>query len=313
MASLGRSILDFDRATPAAGPPTTNVPAPQPTSLRPEFYYALFRGGAPADADLAVPDAPGNRIGHLDAGQSHRASFRGRSPRTSIPRPCKPSRRTSAAHVLVMPPKVEQSRPIQDLVAPTLSPARGSPSSSRRCSSPTSGDWSGLLVGCRKNLRRSRDTAKAPTRRETVVSHPRQCQALDQAEAHSPLTLPIDLATRGYWDPAKWTPLIGQSIPPSARGVAAGEGGQLLGLARRAGEIVVSDRNARAAGQIRLHTAREPRAAAASEAADFLTAHQADIVFGVEPVETYRSRATKLTPSKTALFYLEAPAARLSR
>ena len=127
--------------------------------------------------------------------------------------------------------------------------------------------------------------------------------ALNNAEAHAPRAA-IDLAAEGYWDPAKWTPLIGQSVPAGVPGATAQEKATNY-AAWLAAQVKLSFPTATLAQQIKsgaIPLASTP--AAAGEAADFLATHQADFAFGVEPVETYIAR-NKLAPSRTAVFHLK--------
>src|SRR4029077_9372682 len=103
--------------------------------------------------------------------------------------------------------------------------------------------------------------------------------ALNKAEAQTPLAAPIDLATRGYWDPAKWVPLVGQSVPAGVPGATAQDKAANY-AAWLAAQVKLSFPTATLAQQVisgAIPLAGTP--AAAGEAAAFLAAHQADFAF----------------------------------
>ena len=112
-----------------------------------------------------------------------------------------------------------------------------------------------------------------------------------QAEAKSaPLSTTLDLATRGYYDPAMWTPLIGAAIPPEIPGAGADERAsnyaQLL-----AAQVRLAFPTAAIADQVRRKIL--PIADTAEIAAgvvDFLTVQQGQFEIGLEPVEGYLAR-----------------------
>ena len=301
MASLADQFSTLTAPAPPSGPPTTNLQAPRPASLRPEFYYALFRGGAAADADSLFQMHPATVSAIWT-----QAVAQGVIPKAltaSIPQALQAFQALSAAHILVMPPKIGVST-IKDLVAPTLTGA-GQAEQFAALLVAHSGNWAGFWSA-------AEIFGAAPKQKLQFVGqlsyltldNAPLLKALDEAEAHSPLTLPIDLATRGYWEPGKWTALIGQSIPPGVPGASPQERAANYS-AFLAAQVKLSFPTAVLAQQVKsgaIPLANSP--AAASDAADFLTAHQADFAFGVEPVETYVAR-NNLTPSKTARFHLK--------
>ena len=114
--------------------------------------------------------------------------------------------------------------------------------------------------------------------------------ALMTAEADRGLTSVPDLAARGYYDPARWAPLIGASIPPGIPGANADE------RARNYAEFLAAQVSAAfptavLADQIRRHIM--PIADSAdivTGVVNFLTSNQGQFEIGVEPVETYIAR-----------------------
>jgi hypothetical protein len=99
-----------------------------------------------------------------------------------------------------------------------------------------------------------------------------------------------DVAARGYYDPAKWTPLIGSDIPPGIPGADIEEQSsnyaQLL-----AAQVRIAAPTAVLADQIRrgiLPITDNPDVARG--VADFLTSNQGKFEIGIEPAESYAAR-----------------------
>jgi hypothetical protein len=290
-------------AAPAAAA-TATLPAAaiQPESLGPEFYYALFRAGVPADTDALFRTRPATVSAIWT-----QAVAQGVIPKSlgaSIPQAVQTFQALAGAHLLTMPPQLGVST-ISDLVAPTLTGA-GQAGQFAALLSAHAGDWTALWPEVEKKF-----GAAARKQLQLVgqlsyltLDNAPLLAALSKAEAQKPLTAPIDLATRGYFDAAKWIPLIGQSVPAAVPGANAQEKAANY-AAFLAAQVRLSFPTATLAQRIKsggIPLAGSP--AAAGEAADFLAAHQADFVFGVEPVEAYVAR-NKLTPSKTAVFHLK--------
>ena len=210
----------------------------------------------------------------------------------------------AGAHLLTMPPKVGIST-INDLVTPLLTGA-GQPAQFATLLAAHAGDWTTLwsAVGTAFGTATAQRLQLVGQLSYLTLDNAPLLAALDKAEAQTPLTAPIDLATRGYWDPAKWTPLVGQSTPAGVPGDTAQDKAANY-AAWLAAQVKLSFPTATLAQKVKsgaIPLASTP--AAAGEAADFLAAHQADFAFGVEPVETYIAR-NKLTPSSTAVFHLK--------
>jgi hypothetical protein len=291
------------RAAPAtAGAATTTAPGETATSLPAAFYYALFRAGVPADADTLFQTRPA-----AVSAIWTQATTQGVIPKSlaaAIPRAVQTFQALAGAHLLTMPPRIGIST-VHDLVTPLLTGA-GQPARFAALLAAHAGDWTTFwsAVGTEFGTATAKELQLTGQLAYLTLDNAPLLAALDKAEAHSPLAAPIDLATRGYWDPAKWTPLIGQSAPPSVPGATIQEktanyAGWLAAQVRLSFPTATLAQQVRSGG---IPLASAP--AAASEAADFLTAHQADFAFGVEPVESYIAR-NKLTPSNTAVFQLK--------
>ena len=283
-------------AAPAA-PVTTTLQA-APVGLPAAFYYALFRAGVPADADALFQTNPATV-----AAIWTQATAQGVIPKSLAPtisQAVQTFQTLAGAHLLTMPPKLGVST-INQLITPLLTGA-GQPAQFATLLAAHAGDWTTLWSEVDKafgTATRQKLQLVGQLSYLTLDNAP-LLTALNNAEAHAPLTAPIDLAVRGYWDPAKWTPLVGQSVPAGVSGATATNYAAWL-----AAQVKLSFPTATLAQQVKsgvIPLTSTP--AAAGEAADFLATHQADFAFGVEPVETYIAR-NKLAPSSTAVFHLK--------
>jgi hypothetical protein len=306
MASLADQFSTLTPPSPPATAPSATgassvAPAPPP-GLQGAFYYALFRAGVPADADTLFQ----TRVATVSAIWTE-AITQGVIPKSltaAIPQAVQTFQALAGAHLLTMPSKVGIST-INDLVTPLLNGA-GQPAQFATLLAAHAGNWTTFwtAVGTTFGAATAKKLQLVGQLSYLTLDNAPLLAALDKAEAQIPLTAPIDLATRGYWDPAKWTPLVGQSAPAGVPGATAQDKAANY-AAWLAAQVKLSFPTATLAQQVKsgaIPLASTP--AAAGEAADFLAAHQADFAFGVEPVESYIAR-NKLTPSSTAVFHLK--------
>jgi hypothetical protein len=289
-------------APPATDTPTTATPTAAPTGLQAAFYYALFRAGVPADADTLFQTRPA-AVSAIWT-QAITQNVIPKSLTAAIPQALQTFQALAGTHLLTMPPKIGISR-INELVAPLLTGA-GQPAQFSALLAAHAGDWTTFwsAVGTAFGIATAQKLQLAGQLSYLTLDNAPLLAALDKAEAKTPLAGPIDLATRGYWDAAKWTPLIGQSVPAGVPGATAQDKTANYG-AWLAAQVKLSFPTATLAQQVKsgaIPLAETP--AAAGDAADFLAAHQVDFAFGVEPVESYIAR-NKLTPSSTAVFHLK--------
>ncbi len=228
----------------------------------------------------------------------------------TIPQAVQTFQSLAGNHLLAMPPKIGFSG-ISDLVAPILTGA-GQPAQFAALLAAHAGDWATLWSAATTAFGAAtvQKLQLAGQLSYLTLDNAPVLAALNKAEAQTPLTAPIDLATRGYWDPAKWTPLVAQSVPPSVPGATAHDkatnyAGWLTAQVRLSFPTATLAQKVKS-GAIPLAAAQAPAAetAAATEAATFLATHQADLAFGVEPVESYIAR-NKLNPSGAAVFHLK--------
>lgn len=301
------------RATPPPAPATPTAPAAPatpiantvlapPAGLSAAFYYALFRAGVPADADTLFQTRPA-----AVSAVWTQATAQGVIPASlaaAIPQAVQTFQALAGTHLLTMPPKIGIST-INDLVTPLLT-GTGQPAQFSALLAAHAGDWTTFwsAIGTAFGTATAQKLQLVGQLSYLTLDNAPLLAALDKAEAQTPLAAPIDLATRGYWDPAKWTPLIAQSVPAGVPGTTAQDKAANY-AAWLAAQVKLSFPTATLAQQVKSGTiplASTP--AAAGEAADFLAMHQGDFAFGVEPVESYIAR-NKLTPSSTAVFQLK--------
>ena len=274
-------------------------PGPLPTaSLRPEFYYALFRAGLPASTDSLFQVDPGTVQAIWQ-----QATTQGVIPQSlagDIPGAVQSFQVLSAAHVLTAAPPAGVST-LQEMLQPTL-PEAVQQRQFAQLYTQYQGDWGSFWPEAER-LFGAAATAQLQLTGQlyalTVNNQP-LVSALMTAEAGAPLTSTQDLAARGYYTPGTWAPLIGSSIPPGIPGADADEQAsnyaQLLAAQVRIAfpTAVLADQVARGTLPV-TGTART-----ATEVAGFLTTNQGQFEIGVEPVEAYIAR-TGLTGTPAAV------------
>jgi pSer/pThr/pTyr-binding forkhead associated (FHA) protein len=266
--------------------------------LRPEFYYALFRAGIPANANGLIPAS-------LTTVRAiwRQASTQGIIPQalaTDVPGAAASFQTISAAHSFNAVPPVGIST-LREMPQATI-PEAAQQERFAELRAEYQGDWASfwpavegaLGAGPAKQLQLISQLFHLTVSNQPLVA------ALVAAEADHALTSTLGLATRGYYDPARWAPLIDASVPPGIPGADADERAsnyaQLL-----AAQVSVAFPTAVLADQVRRHIV--PIADSADIAAgvvDFLTSNQGQFEIGIEPVEGYIAR-TGLTGTPAAV------------
>ena len=298
---------------PSATPPaaTVNVkaaaPAPPPAatapaSLQPAFYYALFRAGLPADSNaLFMTGAPTVQAIWTQAIAQNVIPS---SLSTAIPQAVTTFQSLAGAQRLTAAPVFGAST-LQALVTPILTSANQAQQFSALLTQHA-GDWANFWVDVGK-------TFGTATQQKLQLIGQLSYLTLDNApligtltaQTQTPINEPIDLATQGYWDANKWTPLIGSSIPAGIAGATPAE--QAANYAQvLAAHVRLGFPTASLAGQIKAGSIHlSDTAAVGNEATTFLTTHQTDFVIGVEPIDAYIARTKIQPPSKAAVFQLK--------
>ena len=305
MASLADQFSTITAPAPvraATQSVTATSAATAPISLQPEFYYALFRAGLPADASALF--RTGAKSVQAIWTQAIAQNVIAYSLSSAIPQAVTAYQTLAGAQKLIAAPIFGAST-LHDLVAPTLAGA-GQAQQFAALLTQHSGDWTNFWS----------DVGKAfgtATQQKLQLIGQLSYLTIDNAAliatltAHpeTPITAPIDLATNGYWDAANWAPLIGSSIPPGVAGATPAE--QASNYAQiLAAHIRVAFPTASLAGQIKAGAIPlSDTRATVDEATAFLTTHQADFVVGVEPVDAYVARTKIQPPSKGAAHQLK--------
>jgi peptidoglycan hydrolase-like protein with peptidoglycan-binding domain len=296
MASLANQLSTLT----APGPPGAG-----PVSLQPEFYYALFRAGLPADPDtLFKTGAPTVQAVWTKALAQNVIPS---ALSSTVPKAVATFQTLAGAHRLTVAPKIGFSR-LEDLVTPILT-GEGQPQQFAELLTQHSGDWTSFWsdVGKAFGAATQQKLQLLGQLSYLTIDNAPLLAALTTAQANAPLTAPIDLASHGYWDPKKWAPLIGSSIPPAIAGANATEKAtnyaQVL-----AAQVKLAFPTASLAGQITAGTVRlSDTKAVGEESTAFLVAHQDEFVVGVEPVDAYlaRKKLPKTALSDSARFQLK--------
>ena len=286
-------------AEPPAADPAQTVAWPLPTaSLRPEFYYALFRAGLPASTDSLFQADPGTVQAIWQ-----QATTQGVIPQSlaaDVPAAVQSFQVLSAARVLTAAPPAGVST-LAEMLQPTL-PEAIQQRQFAQLYAQYQGDWASFWPAA-EQLFGAATTAQLQMTGQlyalTVNNQP-LVSALMTAEAGAPLTSAQDLAARGYYTPGTWAPLIGSSIPPGIPGADADEQAsnyaQLLAAQVRIAfpTAVLADQVARGALPV------TGTAQTAAEVAGFLTTNQGQFEIGAEPVEAYLAR-TGVTGTPSAV------------
>ena len=301
LAALADQFSALSASPPAAATSPTvagaAAAAAPPATLQAEFYYALFRAGLPANADMLFQASLTSVQGVWQ-----NAIAQGVIPQAlsaSVPAAVKTFQALSAAHVLTAAPVVGPSTLRAMLAASSI----GQASQQQQ--------FAELLVQYRDNpagLWPAVTTAlgAAPAKQLQLagqlfyltLNNAPVLSALVAAEK-TPLASTLDLATRGYYDPAKWTPLIGSSVPAGIPGTGAAQVANYAQLL--AAQVRVAYPTAVLAAQVASGALTMTDTAAVTTAVhEFLTANQGKFEIGLEPVEAYIAR-TKLAGTSAAV------------
>ena len=294
LAALADQFSQITAPAPVAStdPKQTQVSPVPAVSLRPEFYYALFRAGLPANADGLFQASPATVRAIWQ--QAITQNVIPQALATDVPGAVVSFQALKAAHSLTAVPPAGVST-LQEMLAPTL-PDAARQETFAQLYAQYQGDWASfwpaveqaLGTGPAKQLQLMGQLFHLTVNNQQLVS------ALTGAEAASPLTAALDLATRGYYDPAKWASLIGASIPPGIPGADASE--QAANYAQLlAAQVRLAFPTAVVADQVQRGILPVADTADVAEGVvTFLTSHQGEFEIGVEPVQAYINR-TALT------------------
>ena len=302
IVALLASATAFGKITaPASGPaPAAGQTAalPVPVSLQPAFYYALLRAGLPADADTLLRTSPADVQAIWE-----QATSQGVIPAAlaaQIPGALANYTVLSANQLLSAAPAAGLST-LDQMLQATLPDTTHRQQFAQLYVQYTD-NLAGLWPAVTQQL-----GATVAGRLQfmgqlyflTINNEP-LVTALLAAEKDTPQSL-ADLATLGFYDAARWAPLIGTAVPPSIPGSTAAE--QAANYADLlAAQFRASFSTLTLAGKVRAGVISVTgNATIASRVADFLTASQATFDIGAEPVQAYLARTGTAAPDGDVL------------
>jgi hypothetical protein len=288
--------------SPAPPPPPTPAPSPAPApptvSIRPEFYYALFRAGLPADSNSLFRTS--SQTVQTIWTQAISQGVIAQSLAAQVQSAVQSYQTLSAAQLLSAPPIVG-SYTLSQMLANRLSAAQQTTFS--QLYTQFSGDatefWSQVETAfgapLTQQLQLDGQLYSLSLNNVSLVS------ALHAAQGSTPLSSLVDLATRGYYQAASWTPLIGSSVPPEIPGANATEQAANY-AALLAAQVRLAYPTAVAGDQIRRGVFPLTAAATvATEVETFLTNNYSTFAIGAEPVEAFLKRTNTTAPSGAAV------------
>ena len=269
-------------APPASAPAPPAAAPPQTVSLASPFYYALFRSGLPADpGSLFRTSAP--------AVQSiwQQAITQGVIPQSlssQLSTAVQTYQTLAATNLLTAAPVTGVSTLGAMLTASTLSADQQA--TFAQLSTQYSADPTTFWANATKAF-------GAPLTARLQLDGQLQYMALNNAPlvqalhtGEPTLAAPLDLVTLGYYDAAKWTPLIGNSVPPQIPGQSAANYSQLL-----AAQVRLVYPTAVAADQVKRGIFKvSDSAAVAASVSTFLNQNYSTFTIGAEPVEAFIAR-----------------------
>jgi hypothetical protein len=254
-------------------------------SLSPEFYYALFRAGLPADANSLFSTSS----------QSVQAIWQqaitqGVIPQalsTQIPSAVESYQTLAAANLLTATSLVGVSTLSSMLSVRGLTPPQQTTFS--QLYAQYSDDPPTFWANVSKSLGAALTTQLQLDGQLFYLSlnNAPLVSALYAAEtAAGDLTSPVDLATRGYYDASKWLPLIGNSIPAQVPVQSVANYAELLAAQVRLSfpTVVAADQVKRGIFPI------ADTAAVATSVSTFLSNNYTQFAIGAEPVEAFIAR-----------------------
>jgi peptidoglycan hydrolase-like protein with peptidoglycan-binding domain len=270
-------------AAPAAPAPAAPALAP---ALAAEFCYALFRAGVPANADAVYNLGP-STVQNIWT----RAVAQGVIPQSlaaQIPVAVNSFVALSANYSLGAASPTGLSTLQQMLGATTLTGPQQQQFA--QLASQYRDNWSAFWPAATQAF-----GASATQRLQFLgqlfyltANNAPLVTAFLNAESKNAPTSTLELATRGYYDPAKWVPLIGTSIPTGVPGT--GDAQRLNYAQVLAAQVRIAHPTAVLSDQVRLGVIPTAASGTVSDVTSFLNTYQDQFAIGVEPVEAFIAR-----------------------
>ena len=282
-------------AAAATTPPATSPPAPAP--IAPEFYYALFRAGLPANADGLYQVSAGTVQAIWQ--QAISQGVIPASLAAAVPAAVQSFQSQAGAHILNAAPLAGLSS-LQAMLAPNLNDA--AQQQFAQIYAQHRDDRAGLWTAVQQALgaATAAQLQLAGQLHYLTMNNAPLVAALTAAEKASPPASIQDLATRGYYAPAKWAPLIGTNVPPGIPGADAATR-QSNYAALLAAQVRLAHPTVALADQVGKGVLTiTDTAAVATSVHDFLIANAGKFEIGLEPVDAYIAR-TSLTGTSASV------------
>jgi peptidoglycan hydrolase-like protein with peptidoglycan-binding domain len=272
-------------------------------TVRPEFYYALFRAGLPANAETLFQVSPATVQGLWQ-----QAITQGVIPQAlskELPAAVKSFQTLSAAKLLTATPAVGVST-FSEMAQAAL-PRTSDQEQFAQLYLQYADDPDTLWPAVEKALGADSVAQLQGLGKLNYLTINNQplVEALTKAASENEVaavSAPVDLVTRGYYESSAWAPLIAAgSVPAQIPGADASE--QASNYADlMAAQIRLAYPTAVLADQVRRGTLPiTDTDAVASEVVEFLGAHQGEFEVGVEPIEAFVARTGAAGPSEAAL------------
>jgi Neuraminidase-like domain/Putative peptidoglycan binding domain/Salmonella virulence plasmid 28.1kDa A protein len=281
-------------APPTPAPPAPAPPAPATVSLSPEFYYALFRAGIPADSN-SLFRTPSSSVQAI----WQQAIAQGVIPQalaSQVPNAIQSYQTLAATNLLTAAPVVGASTLGEMLTVSNLSAANQATFAQilAQHADDSTTFWNNISASLgatvAKQLQLDGQMFYLSLNNTSLVS------ALYAAEGkNGALTSPVDLVARGYYEAAKWTPLIGSSTPPQIPGQNVDNYAAFL-----AAQVRLSFPTAVAGDQVKRGIFPiSDTAAVASGVSTFLANNYSEFAIGAEPVEAFiaRNKVANVAPA----------------
>ncbi len=293
MAALADQFSQAAVAIPAPASNTTAPTAPATASIKPEFYYALFRAGLPANAETLYQAS--SKAVQLTLQQAIDQGVIPASMAAEVPGAVQTFQAFGAAQALTAKPIIGVS-PLKDLLQVSLGDDATKQQQFAQLYTQYRDDlptfWANVQTAfgpdSAKKLQLDGQLGLLTLNNAPLIGK------LHAAEQQSPLTSTLDLAGRGYYQAAKWQPLVTGAVPPQVAGATPAEQAanyaELLAAQVRLAfpTAVLADMVTRGAVPV------QGTGDVAKGVSTFLTANQGKFEIGIEPVEGYLER-TALT------------------
>ncbi|HEX5271715.1 MAG TPA: neuraminidase-like domain-containing protein [Gemmataceae bacterium] len=280
----------------------TAAPAPAggaAASIKPEFYYALFRAGLPASADTLYQASP-------QAVQSvwKQAIDQGVIPAAlaaDVPAAVQTFQSFAAAASLTAKPALGVS-PLKDMLQLTLGDDAAKQQQFALLYAQHRDDPPTFWANVQQTL--GADTAKKLQLDGQLglltLNNAPLIGKLHAAEQQSPLASTLDLAGRGYYQADKWKPLIDGSVPAQVPGGTAAE--QAANYAELlAAHVRLTFPTAVLADRVANTPMGIDGADVVRGVSKFLTDNQGKFEVGIEPIEGYVARTGLAAPDAPVL------------